>query len=198
MGFDMDVRTLCLGVLSLEDASGYEIKQTLEDVFGSFYNASFGSIYPALSRLVEDEEAVVLAAGDARFPDRKRYRITETGRSRLSLALSKARGRDTLRSEFLVAMFFAHLLPVAELRRLTDEKLAESRGIQSVLQSYSRVHLAEGQRFALRYMLAQSRAQIEFLEGEGRAIVQAMVRERQALGVPEYDQPPVVSAVPAE
>ncbi|MBL8691370.1 MAG: helix-turn-helix transcriptional regulator [Rhodospirillaceae bacterium] len=190
----MDVRTLCLGVLSLEDASGYEIKQTLEDVFGSFYNASFGSIYPALARLVDEGEATVLAAGDARFPDRKRYRITETGRSRLSTTLAKTKGRDVLRSEFLVAMFFAHLLPVAELRRLTDEKLAEARGTQSVLQSYSRVHLAEGQRFALRYMLALAKGQIEFLEGEGRAIVQAMVRERQALGVAEYDQPPVAQA----
>lgn len=190
----MDVRTLCLGVLSLEDASGYEIKQTLEDVFGSFYNASFGSIYPALSKLVDDGEATVLAAGDARFPDRKRYRITERGRTRLSTTLAKTKGRDVLRSEFLVAIFFAHLLPVAELRRLTDEKLAEARGTQSVLQSYSRVHLAEGQRFALRYMLALARAQIEFLEGEGRAIVQAMVRERQALGVAEYDQPPVAVA----
>lgn len=190
----MDVRTLCLGVLSLEDASGYEIKQTLEDVFGSFYNASFGSIYPALSRLVDDGEATVLAAGDARFPDRKRYRITESGRSRLSTTLAKTKGRDVLRSEFLVAMFFAHLLPVAELRRLTDEKLAEARGTQSVLQSYSRVHLAEGQRFALRYMLALAKGQIEFLEGEGRAIVQAMVRERQALGVAEYDRPPVAQA----
>ncbi len=190
----MDVRTLCLGVLSLEDASGYEIKPTLEDVLGSFYTASFGSIYPALARLVDDEEATVLAAGDARFPDRKRYRITELGRSRLSTTLSKTKGRDTLRSEFLVAMFFAHLLPVAELRRLTDEKVAEARGTQSVLQSYSRVHLAEGQRFALRYMLALAKAQIDFLEGEGRAIVQAMVRERQALGVAEYDQPPVAAS----
>ena len=138
-------------------------------------------------------EATVLAAGDARFPDRKRYRITELGRSRLSSTLAKTKGRDVLRSEFLVAMFFAHLLPVAELRRLTDEKLAEARGIQSVLQSYSRVHLAEGQRFALRYMLALARGQIDFLEGEGRAIVQAMVRERQALGVAEYDQPPVAA-----
>jgi hypothetical protein len=43
-------------------------------------------------------------------------------------------------------------------------------------------------------MLALARAQIDFLEGEGRAIVQAMVRERQALGVAEYDQPPVASA----
>ncbi len=193
----MDVRTLCLGVLSLQDASGYEIKQTLEDVFGSFYNASFGSIYPALGKLVEEGEATVLAAGDARFPDRKRYRITDVGRARLSTTLAKTKGRDVFRSEFLVAIFFAHLLPIAELRRLTDEKLAEARGTQSVLQSYSRVHLAEGQRFALRYMLAQSKAQLEFLEGEGRAIVQAMVRERQALGVAEYDQPPVVQAAAA-
>src|SRR5687768_4606654 len=179
----MDVRTLCLGVLSLEDASGYEIKQTLEDVFGSFYNASFGSIYPALGRLVQDGDAVMLEAGDDRFPDRKRYRITEAGRQQLATILGKARGRDVLRSEFLVAMFFAHLVPASEIRRLTDEKLAEARGIQSALQSYSRVQLAEGQRFALRYMLAQTRAAIEFLEGEGRAIVQAMMRERNSLGV---------------
>ena len=190
----MDVRTLCLGVLSLEDASGYEIKQTLEDVFGSFYNASFGSIYPALARLVADGDAVMLEAGDARFPDRKRYRITEAGRDRLGTTLSKARGRDTLRSEFLVAMFFAHLVPVQELRRLTDEKLAEARGIQSALQGYSRVSLAEGQRFALRYILAQTRASIEFLEGEGRAILQAMVRERQSHGIAEYDQPTMARA----
>jgi PadR family transcriptional regulator AphA len=187
----MDVRTLCLGVLSLEDASGYEIKQTLEDVFGSFYNASFGSIYPALGRLVKDGDAVMLEAGDDRFPDRKRYRITEAGRQQLATILAKARGRDVLRSEFLVAMFFAHLVPATEIRRLTDEKLAEARGIQSALQSYSRVQLAEGQRFALRYMLAQTRAAIEFLEAEGRAIVQAMMRERNSLGVDEYDRPPV-------
>jgi PadR family transcriptional regulator AphA len=190
----MDVRTLCLGVLSLEDASGYEIKQTLEDVFGSFYNASFGSIYPALGRLVQDGDAVMLEAGDDRFPDRKRYRITEAGRQQLATILGKARGRDVLRSEFLVAMFFAHLVPATEIRRLTDEKLAEARGIQSALQSYSRVQLAEGQRFALRYMLAQTRAAIEFLEGEGRAIVQAMMRERNSLGVDEYDRPPVAHA----
>jgi PadR family transcriptional regulator AphA len=187
----MDVRTLCLGVLSLENASGYEIKQTLEDVFGSFYNASFGSIYPALSRLAADGHVVMLDAGDARFPDRKRYRITESGRADLGVTLAKAKGRDTLRSEFLVAMFFAHLVPIAELRRLNDEKLADARGVQSALQGYSRVDLAEGQRFALRYMLAQSRAAIEFLEGEGRAIVQAISRERSRHGVAEYDQPPV-------
>ena len=46
----MDVRTLCLGVLSMGSASGYEIKKRLENGFGHFYDASFGSIYPGQSR----------------------------------------------------------------------------------------------------------------------------------------------------
>ena len=50
----MDVRTLCLGVLSLGDASGYEIKKRLESTFNHFYDASFGSIYPALNQLQKE------------------------------------------------------------------------------------------------------------------------------------------------
>ena len=40
----MNVRTLCLGVLSLGEATGYEIKKLLESRFSHFYDASFGSI----------------------------------------------------------------------------------------------------------------------------------------------------------
>ncbi|MEE8545632.1 MAG: PadR family transcriptional regulator, partial [Alphaproteobacteria bacterium] len=50
----MDVRTLCLGVLSEGGASGYEIKKKLEQTYRHFFQASFGSIYPALSRMTED------------------------------------------------------------------------------------------------------------------------------------------------
>ena len=48
----MNVRTLCLGILSLQEASGYEIKKDVEDgVFCHLIDASFGSIYPALTQL---------------------------------------------------------------------------------------------------------------------------------------------------
>ena len=47
----MNVRTLCLGVLSLGEATGYEIKKLLESRFCHFYDASFGSIYPARTKL---------------------------------------------------------------------------------------------------------------------------------------------------
>ena len=50
----MDARTLCLGALELGDASGYEIKKLYEEGdLSHFYAVGFGSIYPALTRLVE-------------------------------------------------------------------------------------------------------------------------------------------------
>jgi DNA-binding PadR family transcriptional regulator len=176
----MDVKTLCLGVLSLGEATGYEIKRTLEQVFGHFYNASFGSIYPALARLAEDGDVVSLDAATERFPDRRRYRLTESGRARLRTELAEARGHEVIRSEFLVALFFAELLPVNDLHRLVDERLAEARKIVSSLGSYGRTRMSDGQRFTIRYGLAVARAAIEFLEGEGRAIAQAIARDRQA------------------
>ena len=39
----MDIRTLCLGILTWGDASGYEIKKIFEDRLSYFYEASYGS-----------------------------------------------------------------------------------------------------------------------------------------------------------
>ncbi|GEQ96922.1 hypothetical protein JCM17844_05590 [Iodidimonas gelatinilytica] len=51
----MDVRTLCLGILALGDASGYEIKKMVaEGSFSFFSEASYGSIYPALTKLTDE------------------------------------------------------------------------------------------------------------------------------------------------
>ena len=48
----MDVKTLCLGVLSRGEATGYEIKKQCEEgPLAFFYAAGFDSIYPALNAL---------------------------------------------------------------------------------------------------------------------------------------------------
>ena len=58
----MDAKTLCLGALQFGDASGYEIKKMFEDgLLGHLHEASFGSIYPALTRLEEDGLATATA-----------------------------------------------------------------------------------------------------------------------------------------
>jgi PadR family transcriptional regulator AphA len=63
----MDVRTICLGILTRGDATGYEIKKLFEDDgYQHFVEASFGSIYPALNRLTEEGLVSVRQAAAAR------------------------------------------------------------------------------------------------------------------------------------
>ena len=47
----MDVKTVCLGMLTDGPASGYDLKKQFESSFGHFFAAGYGSIYPALSSL---------------------------------------------------------------------------------------------------------------------------------------------------
>ena len=49
----MDVKTVCLGILTEGPASGYDLKKEFESTFGHFFAAGYGSIYPALSSLAE-------------------------------------------------------------------------------------------------------------------------------------------------
>lgn len=42
---------IILGVILEKDLAGYDIKKIIENSFGAFYKASYGSLYPALKRL---------------------------------------------------------------------------------------------------------------------------------------------------
>ena len=68
----MNVRTLCLGVLTAGEASGYEIKKDIEEgMFSHFIDASFGSIYPALTQLAGEGLLTVRAEEQTGKPDKK-------------------------------------------------------------------------------------------------------------------------------
>ena len=125
----MDTKTLCLGVLSRSDASGYEIKKAFEEgPLSHIHEASFGAIYPALNRL--DEQGLVGCremAQDKR-PDKKVYAITETGREALLDALLAPPARDKMRSDFLFILFFAPMLDASRLAELIDQRIAWYRG----------------------------------------------------------------------
>ena len=77
----MDVKTLCLAVLFQGEATGYEIKKAFEEgPFAHFQRASFGSIYPSLSRLLAEGLAEAEAHEQDGRPDKKVYRLTAAGR----------------------------------------------------------------------------------------------------------------------
>jgi PadR family transcriptional regulator AphA len=57
-------------------------------------------------------------------PDKKVYAITAAGRARLVADLIATEGRHRVRSEFLVLMSFAHLLPPAKVEAVLDTMIA--------------------------------------------------------------------------
>src|SRR5271157_3684492 len=54
-----------LGLLEERDLHGYEIRRQLREHLGLLANVSFGSIYPALSRLEKSGAVVATEGGDA-------------------------------------------------------------------------------------------------------------------------------------
>jgi len=101
----MNVRTLCLGVLSTGEASGYEIKKEIEEgMFSHFIEASFGSIYPALTQLAGEGLVTVREEEQTGKPDKKVYAITETGNKALARAIAVLLAKDNYKSEFLFQM----------------------------------------------------------------------------------------------
>ncbi|MDP6688343.1 MAG: PadR family transcriptional regulator [Alphaproteobacteria bacterium] len=159
----MDVRTLCLGVLSLGDASGYEIKKRLEDVFSHFYDASFGSIYPALNRLQKEELVHCETEQQAKRPDKKVYSLTVDGRLTLMRELTNLPGRDRVRSEFLVAMCFADLLPAGQIGEMIDRRIAQHKSRVAELGEQEK-RGTPAQRFVAGYGRALYEAAATYLE----------------------------------
>ncbi len=131
----MDVRTICLGILTRGDATGYEIKKLFEHGrFNYFVEASFGSIYPALNRLTEDGLVSVRAEVQAKRPDRKVYSITEQGRRAFIESLKAPLPEDRYRSPFLFAMMFSDLLPDRRTVELIDQHISDTEARLALLQ----------------------------------------------------------------
>ena len=109
----MDAKTLCLGMLTRGEASGYEIRKAFEDgPFHHFFDVGYGSIYPALGRL--DDAGLVSCRAEAqdKRPDKKVYSITPDGQQAFVEGLMEPPAADKLRSEFLFLLFFAGMLPI--------------------------------------------------------------------------------------
>lgn len=170
----MDVRNVCLGVLTLGDASGYEIRKMFEEgPFQYFTDAGFGSIYPALKKL-HGEGFVTLReqAQDSR-PDKKVYSITPAGRAAFTAAIAQAPGADKFRSDFLLAMFFEHFLPQNAVGDVLDERIVWYREKLEHMQSCDRSGWGAGPVFVNRFGQAVYGAAVKFLEENRDGLVEA-------------------------
>jgi len=161
----MDIKTICLAILAQGDATGYEIQKTIKDgPLNYFFDASFGSIYPALARLTEEGLIACQVVSEEGKPERKVYSINDKGRLALSRALVKVPLQDRVRSPFLVSMLFSELLSSRELFRLLDQRLAVHEQVLERLGEMPSKDLSAGDKFVHGYARAVHEAARDYLD----------------------------------
>jgi len=179
----MDVKTLCLGALDLGDATGYEIKKMFETgIFSHFHEASFGSIYPALTRLTDEGLLTCKSQQQGGRPDKKIYSITAEGRRELGQAIERPVSGDRFKSEFLFVMLFADMLSPERVTNLLENRIRDVRGELDELQAEQNSCVNPGQEFVRRYGEAVMRASLTFIN-ENRHLVENPVRKNEVAPV---------------
>ncbi len=161
----LDVRILCLGVLHGGDTTGYEIKKMFEEgPYGHFLEASYGSIYPALTRLTEEGSLSFRDEPQKGRPDKKVYSLTDKGRAHFKQALLAEPAKDKFRSEFLFLSLFAELMPPGHMARLIDRQIALVKEKARLIEDKQGHAKTDGARFASGFGQALCQAAIEYLE----------------------------------
>ena len=181
----MNVRTLCLGILTFQDASGYEIKKMVEEeVFSHFIDASYGSIYPALIKMLEEGLVTVRATEQDGKPDKKVYSITGAGRAELAHSLAVDPAKDKFKSEFLFQMLLNEYLSSEHIAAIYDAQIEYLKGEMEHARSCTSEGAGRGEnhpgmQFVGGYGMACLEAGLQYLEEHRDEVLAHMAGRRR-------------------
>lgn len=159
----MQLKTLCLGLLEMGDATGYDIKQMFEHSLNHFHAASYGSIYPALKQLEQEGHVRSRIETGSHHPGKRLFSLTDQGRKHFVNALFETEPAETIRSEFLVLMFFSHLLDTAVLEKKLDRMETNYSRKLEMLESLLDQEHSAGIRFTIEFGISALAAKREFI-----------------------------------
>lgn len=106
-----------LGLLNHEALTGYEIKKRIDTTMNLFWSGSYGSIYPTLQRLTQNE-SISCEEITQTGRDKKIYSITKCGKERLQQWLRDPMVKDELKYETLLKFFFGSEVREEEILKL--------------------------------------------------------------------------------
>jgi DNA-binding PadR family transcriptional regulator len=175
----VNVKELCLGALTFGDASGYDLKKFFEQTFNHFCVAGFGSIYPALAELTAAGLVTCSDEPQQGKPDRRVYHLTDAGHQAFVKDLETAEPQHKVKSDFLLILYFAHLLTPERLDSVLDDRIAHlDRQLGLIQQSKqdvtAMVPLSLGAEFVNGFGNAVINAALDYLRNNRKQFVAAV------------------------
>ena len=122
----MSIKHAILGLLHYKDMHGYQIKNHIEENFGSMWTVNFGQIYTTLKTLVDAGDIVLIDVlpSDSGAPHRKLYSLTDKGRKEFKDWLKSSPEKGLLlRDPFMMRFIFFGFGEKEEALRLIDEQI---------------------------------------------------------------------------
>lgn len=125
----MSLQHLILGVLKYGAVSGYDLNKAFQASVQHFWATDQSQIYRALYRMHELGWVEVEAVEQDGAPDKKLYRLTDTGQGELRRWLAAPEPMPSLHEGWLGQLFFAAELDAGDIRSLLEARIAEAKAI---------------------------------------------------------------------
>lgn len=159
----MSHRYLILGLLAEQPMTGYDIKKRVEAALSAATNASYGTLYPTLHKLLKEGSVEVQEIPQTSRPTRKVYRITERGRQEVEQWLRQPPAADQIRREFLLKLYLGKDLPASDLRSLVAGRREETEALLRNLRAEQKAISNPRQAWVMDYALSLCKAEIDWL-----------------------------------
>lgn len=155
--------------------SGYDIKKRVHSALGAATQASYGTLYPMLHKLLAEGAVEVQEIAQQGRPSKKIYQITERGKREVQGWLRKPAAADQIRREFLLKLYLARHLPPHEMLAIVMARREETQAMLDSLQADCDNMDNPHQTWMMDYVLAISQAELDWLKGIEREIAVAKV-----------------------
>lgn len=159
----MSHRYLILGLLAEQPMTGYDIKKRVEAALTAATNASYGTLYPTLHKLLKESAVEVQEVPQVSRPSKKVYRITDTGRHELHDWLRQPPAADQIRREFLLKLYLGKDLPSHELLSLVIARRGEAEAMLKTLRMEQKAVSNPRQAWVMDYALSLCKAELDWL-----------------------------------
>lgn len=125
----MSLQHLILGVLKYGAVSGYDLNKAFQASVQHFWATDQSQIYRALYKLHDAGLVEVETVEQDGAPDKKLYRLTDSGWIELRRWLAAPEPTPSLHEGWLGQLFFAAELDRAQIRGLLETRIAEAKTI---------------------------------------------------------------------